>query len=111
MTRAVKLPAISAETRFIAANETLANAIYRGDDRGWDESVQSLVREVYQSANNDIKGLLNESESTSIASCHSCLLAPETSCEDYNRFLDRAMLVGTPENRSLGFFSDLLWSA
>ena len=40
-----------------------------------------------------------------LASCHSCLLAPETSCEDFNRYLDRAMLVGTPEDRSIGFYS------
>jgi hypothetical protein len=55
-----------------------------------------------------IKGLMSATEASSLASCHSCLLAPETSCQDYNRFLDRAMVVGTPEDRSVGFFSDLL---
>ena len=55
-----------------------------------------------------IKGLIAATESSTLAACHSCLLAPETSCEDFNRFLDRAMLVGTPEDRSIGFFSDLL---
>jgi hypothetical protein len=55
-----------------------------------------------------IQGMLSATESNSLASCHSCLLAPETSCEDYNRFLDRAMLVGTPEDHSLGFFRSLL---
>ncbi|MFV8780911.1 DrmB family protein [Microbulbifer sp. SA54] len=54
-----------------------------------------------------IKGLVAATESATLAACHSCLLAPETSCEDFNRFLDRAMLVGTPEDRSIGFFSDL----
>ena len=54
-----------------------------------------------------IKGLVAATESSTVAACHSCLLAPETSCEDFNRFLDRAMLVGTPEDRSIGFFSDL----
>jgi hypothetical protein len=29
------------------------------------------------------------------AACHSCLLAPETSCEARNSFLDRALLVAT----------------
>lgn len=57
-----------------------------------------------------IQGLLAATESSSLAACHSCLLAPETSCEDYNRFLDRAMLIGTPENPSLGFFRPLLSS-
>lgn len=55
-----------------------------------------------------IKGLMSATEASSLASCHSCLLAPETSCQDHNRFLDRAMVVGTPEDRSIGFFSDML---
>jgi uncharacterized protein DUF1998 len=55
-----------------------------------------------------IKGLVAATESSNLAACHSCLLSPETSCEDFNRFLDRAMLIGTPEDRSIGFFSDLI---
>ncbi|MCH8558876.1 MAG: DUF1998 domain-containing protein [Balneolia bacterium] len=55
-----------------------------------------------------INGLASATEGTSLATCHSCLLVPETCCEDFNRFLDRAMLVGTPEDRSIGFFHDLL---
>lgn len=46
--------------------------------------------------------------SVNLAACHACVLLPETSCEHNNGFLDRAMLVGTAENRSLGFFSDVL---
>lgn len=42
------------------------------------------------------------------AACHACVLAPETSCEEYNQFLDRAMLVGTPAHPELGFFRPLL---
>lgn len=42
------------------------------------------------------------------AACHACLLSAETSCEEFNYLLDRAMLVGTPENRAMGFFSSLL---
>ncbi len=41
------------------------------------------------------------------AACHNCALVPETSCEHFNRFLDRALVIGTPETRSLGFFSTL----
>ncbi|MFC1579156.1 DrmB family protein [Pseudomonadota bacterium] len=55
-----------------------------------------------------IKGLVAATDSSTLAACHSCLLAPETSCEDFNRFLDRALLVGTPEDRGIGFFDDLL---
>jgi hypothetical protein len=42
------------------------------------------------------------------AACHACLLVPETSCQHFNRFLDRALLVGTPNNPGLGFFRSVL---
>jgi hypothetical protein len=35
-----------------------------------------------------------------------CILLPETSCEEGNRLLDRAMLVGTIDNTKIGFFGD-----
>jgi hypothetical protein len=38
------------------------------------------------------------------ASCHGCLLVPETACERFNRELDRAILVGTPDHSVVGFF-------
>lgn len=47
-------------------------------------------------------------EPTNGAACHACMLAPETSCEEFNRLLDRRMLVGTPEAPGIGFFSDLV---
>jgi hypothetical protein len=43
-----------------------------------------------------------------LAACHACVLLPETSCETINQGLDRAMVVGTPAARELGFLSDLL---
>lgn len=54
-----------------------------------------------------IAGELAAPESHSVASCHACMLVPETSCEYHNRFLDRALLVGSETERSIGFFSDL----
>ncbi len=38
------------------------------------------------------------------AACHDCTLLPETSCERFNCFLDRASITGTPDNPGLGFF-------
>jgi hypothetical protein len=43
-----------------------------------------------------------------LAACHACSLLPETSCEEMNILLDRALLVGTPGEPATGFFSDLL---
>ena len=44
------------------------------------------------------------------AACHACVLAPETSCEEYNQFLDRAMLVGIPTAPGIGYFGPMLRS-
>lgn len=43
------------------------------------------------------------SKLANLAACHACVLLPETSCETINQGLDRAMVVGTPENRQPGF--------
>lgn len=39
-----------------------------------------------------------------LAACHNCMFIPETSCEEFNGLLDRALLVGTDEEPALGFF-------
>jgi hypothetical protein len=41
------------------------------------------------------------------AACHSCVYVPETSCESFNRFLDRALVfptIGQPD--ALAFFRE-----
>jgi hypothetical protein len=43
-------------------------------------------------------------DSCNLAACHNCALVPETACEEFNRFLDRGLLVGTVSSPSLGFF-------
>jgi hypothetical protein len=42
------------------------------------------------------------------AACHGCLLIAETSCEQQNDFLDRALAVPTVEGRSCEFFKGIL---
>lgn len=42
------------------------------------------------------------------AACHSCVLLPETCCEEFNTLLDRALVIGTQEIPNLGFFSHAL---
>lgn len=46
-------------------------------------------------------------DSCNLAACHGCTLLPETSCEEFNKFLDRGLVVGTFLDPTLGFFSDL----
>ena len=45
-------------------------------------------------------------DSCNLAACHGCALLPETSCEEFNRFLDRGLVIGTFNDPRLGFFSD-----
>ncbi len=44
-------------------------------------------------------------DALNLAACHACLLLPETSCEEFNVFLDRAMVIGTFECPDMGFYS------
>lgn len=43
-------------------------------------------------------------DSLNLSACYSCALIPETSCEEFNCFLDRGVVVGTFDNPDLGFF-------
>jgi hypothetical protein len=42
-----------------------------------------------------------------MAACHACTLLPETACETINNGLDRAAVVGIPNNNEVGFLSEL----
>lgn len=43
-------------------------------------------------------------DSLNLSACYSCALIPETSCEEFNSFLDRGVVVGTFDDPNLGFF-------
>lgn len=45
-------------------------------------------------------------DSCNLAACHGCALLPETSCEEFNRFLDRGLVIGTFDTPDLGYFSE-----
>ena len=47
-------------------------------------------------------------DSCNLAACHNCALIPETACEEFNRFLDRGLVVGEPDRSELGFFGEFL---
>lgn len=91
-----------------------------GDSEG---SLGGLVRlgqpdifpKIYQNAINKARSCSNDpvcncssgqgKESLNLSACHSCVLLPETCCEEFNIFLDRGMLIGTFEdNGDFGFF-------
>ena len=44
-------------------------------------------------------------DALNLAACHSCILLPETCCEEFNTFLDRGLLVGTLDSEDFGFLT------
>ncbi len=40
-----------------------------------------------------------------LAACHNCALLPETSCENRNMYLDRGIMIGTLDDKTIGFFN------
>lgn len=120
-------PAASLRERLFAAGEMCGVLIYTATsdsagslggiiEQGQTERVGRLVREAIQRyewcsadpvcAESEAQGV----DGMNLAACHACALLPETSCEERNLFLDRALLVGTAEAPEIGFFNSLLVS-
>ena len=55
-----------------------------------------------------ITDMMGAEKSYSHSVCHACCLAPETSCEAFNSFLDRALLTGDGTGSGLGYFEEML---
>jgi hypothetical protein len=92
------------------ADGTLGGLVRQGAPKRMEPLLKASLKAIEWCSNDPLcsKGINSLSEGMNLAACHSCVLAPETSCEHFNRFLDRAMLIGEPGNRGLGFFSPLL---
>ena len=92
------------------ADGTLGGLQRQGDANRVVKTIRAAIQSMEWCSSDPlcIEGLLTKPESFLGAACHACVLAPETSCEEFNRFLDRAMIVGPTDARQLGFFSGLL---
>ncbi|MCK0517654.1 DUF1998 domain-containing protein [Williamsia sp. DF01-3] len=57
-----------------------------------------------------IESTASGTDALNLAACHACVLAPETSCELNNTYLDRALLFGTHDDgdEDAGLFSGYL---
>jgi hypothetical protein len=86
---------------------TLGGLVRLGESMRFTEIVTRAIQRAEWCANDPLcaDGRLSLSEVYSLAACYACSLAPETSCEHFNRRLDRALVVGTPRDKSLGFFA------
>jgi hypothetical protein len=89
---------------------TLGGLQREGDPARIERSVRSALKSQTWCSSDPlcIEDMMSGDDGLSLAACHSCVLAPETSCEEFNRFLDRAMLVGTPDNAGIGYFASMI---
>ncbi|MEU6067237.1 DUF1998 domain-containing protein [Streptomyces sp. NPDC047082] len=86
---------------------SLGGLVSQGKPKALAASLESaLERAAWCSADPlCIESPVSGADNVNLAACHCCVLLPETSCENFNRFLDRGMLVGIPQEASLGFFA------
>lgn len=89
---------------------SLGGLVAQGEPRRLDQAIRSAVHRAAWCSSDPlcIESEASGTGGTNLAACHACVLLPETSCEQNNILLDRALLVGTPEDPRLGFFVSLL---
>ncbi len=88
---------------------SLGGVVAMTDDGRLDSSlVEAIKRASWCSADPlCIETATQGADALNLAACHACSLLPETSCEHRNQLLDRALLVGAPDE-PIGFLADLL---
>lgn len=92
------------------ADGTLGGLSRKGRSKELGPALDSALRHLEWCSSDPLcsTGILSLSEGSGSAACHCCSFLPETSCEHFNKHLDRAMLVGTPDDPGLGYFRELL---
>lgn len=91
---------------------TLGGLVRQGEPDRLTASVKHAIRRSLWCSSDPvcIESAGQGSDNANLAACHGCALLPETSCETGNRLLDRGLLIGTPSDPEIGFFSDLVES-
>ncbi|MFJ2030750.1 DrmB family protein [Streptosporangium sp. NPDC087985] len=85
---------------------SLGGLVGQGEPRYFKKTLESALERISWCSADPLcmEAEANGADSLNMAACHACMLIPETSCETNNSFLDRAMLIGTPDGRTKGFF-------
>ncbi|MEU6283830.1 DUF1998 domain-containing protein [Streptomyces sp. NPDC047028] len=89
---------------------SLGGLVAQGEPELLDRTVRSAVHRAEWCSSDPLcmETQVSGTGGTNLAACHACVMLPETSCEHNNILLDRALLVGTPANRLVGFFAPIL---
>lgn len=97
-------------TASASADGTLGGLVRQGEP----ENLEAMIRSSLENArwcSSDPLCIECEGQGVdalNIAACHACALVSETSCEQRNQLLDRALLIGTPDAPEIGFFYQFL---
>ncbi|WP_329050765.1 DUF1998 domain-containing protein [Streptomyces violaceus] len=89
---------------------SLGGLVAQGEPELLDRTVRSAIRRAEWCSSDP---LCMETDApgtngTNLAACHACVMLPETSCEHNNILLDRALLVGPPQDPDLGYFAGMV---
>ncbi|CAL9561297.1 hypothetical protein SUDANB105_04627 [Streptomyces sp. enrichment culture] len=89
---------------------SLGGLVAQGEPELLDRTVRSAIRRAEWCSADPLcmEAEASGTARTNLAACHVCAMLPETSCEHNNILLDRALLVGTPDDPDLGFFAHIL---
>ncbi|MET9231328.1 DUF1998 domain-containing protein [Lentzea sp. NPDC003310] len=85
---------------------SLGGVVAQGEHRKLADSVASALGRI-EWCSQDPPCMESEAtgvDSLNLAACYACVMVPESSCETNNTFLDRALLIGTQDNPTTGFF-------
>jgi len=87
---------------------TLGGLVHLAEPKRFHEVVLHAIERASWCSADPVCAEVSNAGDANLAACQSCVLLPETSCETFNRGLDRAMVVGTPSSPNSGFFSPML---
>ncbi len=89
---------------------SLGGLVRQGTKGHIEDTIRDAIRNAAWCSSDPvcIQSLGQGPESCNLAACHNCALLPETCCECGNRLLDRGTIIGTLEDKEIGFFADIL---
>lgn len=91
------------------ADGTLGGLVRQGDPERLEKMLWSALEGARWCSSDPLcmESTGQGSDARNLAACHACCLLSETSCENCNRDLDRALLVGIRGEPDLAFFEDM----
>lgn len=92
---------------------TMGGLVRQGEQDRLPDTIERAVRKAQWCSADPvcIESTGQGTDNANLAACHACVLVSETSCEEGNRLLDRAMVVGTPDDPETGFFRSMVAEA